>query len=389
MDLKIFMSIYTSAEKNLKDICPRDEYGKIVLPMVFIARLDSLLEESRERVLALNKKIDDEKADYTYSVFFRETGLNFCNVSPHRLKDFANGGFAESLDKQTAVNEFVLYLDSFSPNVRSVLRDFGIYGEVAELVDKGVLSSVVGDYYNLFSQPSPKDDGYGIIADDSQTVIDNQTMCTLFDMLFDFFFTDGGSGNYDYSTPSDVSRLMSDLLFMPVSDKIGDGEYSVYDGACGLGDTVTSAYNKLSEIAESRGKQAAVNVFGQEKYQIISVVCRALMILRGDNIPTENLEFGSTISHDKFSDRKFDFMISCPPLGKSWKENAEQMGGKKNIDDKRFVNHKGSMVPRLSDSQFLFMLNNVSKMNFDSVLGSRIVELHNGSPFNGGSLTSP
>lgn len=121
MDLKIFMSIYTSAEKNLKDICPRDEYGKIVLPMVFIARLDSLLEESRERVLALKKKLDDEKADYTYSVFFRETGLNFCNVSPHSLKDFANGGFAESLDKQTAVNEFVLYLDS-SPSRQELER---------------------------------------------------------------------------------------------------------------------------------------------------------------------------------------------------------------------------------------------------------------------------
>lgn len=37
------------------------------------------------------------------------------------------------------------------------------------------------------------------------------------------------------------------------------------------------------------------------------------------------------------------------------------------------------MIPRTSDGQLLFLLNNVAKMKKDSPLGSRIAEVHNGS----------
>ena len=177
---------------------------------------------------------------------------------------------------------------------------------------------------------------------------------------------------------------MADLVFVPIADKIKDASYSCYDGACGTGGMLTVAQDRLLTLAKRRGKEVAIHLFGQEINPETYAICKADMLLKGDGEEAEHIMYGSTLSDDQHASRQFDFMLSNPPYGKSWKTDAEKMGGKKEILDTRFNTYlEGGevmpMIPRTSDGQLLFLLNNVSKMKKDTELGSRIAEVHNGS----------
>jgi type I restriction enzyme M protein len=108
------------------------------------------------------------------------------------------------------------------------------------------------------------------------------------------------------------------------------------------------------------------------------------MLLKGEGEEAENIKFGSTLSTDAFPAQEFDFMLSNPPYGTSWKIDLERMGGKKDILDHRFIiEHDGdpefSLITRSSDGQLMFLVNKLSKMKHNTPLGSRIAEVHNGS----------
>ena len=142
--------------------------------------------------------------------------------------------------------------------------------------------------------------------------------------------------------------------------------------------------DRLLTLAHRRGKDVSIHLFGQEINPETYAICTADMLLKGDGEQAEHIGFGSTLSLDQHSSRQFDFMLSNPPYGKSWKTDAEKMGGKKEILDTRFNTYleggeEMAMIPRTSDGQLLFLLNNISKMKKDSPLGSRIAEVHNGS----------
>jgi len=163
-----------------------------------------------------------------------------------------------------------------------------------------------------------------------------------------------------------------------------DATYSCYDGACGTGGMLTVAQDRLMTLAQRRGKSVSIHLFGQETVAETFAICKADMLLKGDGEQAEHISFGSTLSSDQNPSRQFDFMLSNPPYGKSWKTDAEKMGGKKEILDTRFNAYlEGGeqlvMIPRTSDGQLLFLLNNVAKMKKDTPLGSRIAEVHNGS----------
>ena len=137
-------------------------------------------------------------------------------------------------------------------------------------------------------------------------------------------------------------------------------------------------------LAKRRGKNVSIHLFGQEINPETYAICKADMLLKGDGEEAEHISYGSTLSLDGNRSRQFDFMLSNPPYGKSWKTDADKMGGKKEILDTRFNAYlpggeELKMIPRTSDGQLLFLLNNVSKMKTDTELGSRIIEVHNGS----------
>ena len=156
------------------------------------------------------------------------------------------------------------------------------------------------------------------------------------------------------------------------------------DGACGTGGMLTVAQDRLQTLAARRSKSVSIHLFGQEINPETFAICKADMLLKGDGDQAEHISFGSTLSSDGNPSRQFDFMLSNPPYGKSWKTDADKLGGKKEILDSRFNAYlEGGelmpMIPRTSDGQLLFLLNNVAKMKKDMPLGSRIAEVHNGS----------
>ena len=180
---------------------------------------------------------------------------------------------------------------------------------------------------------------------------------------------------------------MATLVFLPVVDELKSGTYLLYDGACGTGGMLTVAEETLGQLAAEHGKDVSTHLFGQEINAETYAICTADLLLKGEGEAADNIVGGpehSTLANDAFPSREFDFMLSNPPYGKSWKTDLERMGGKKDMRDPRFViEHAGdpeySLVTRSSDGQMLFLANKLSKMKQDTPLGSRIAEVHNGS----------
>lgn len=287
--------------------------------------------------------------------------------------------------KQTLKADFEAYLDGFSPNVQEILDKFKFRNQIDTMVEADVLGAVIEKFVSPTMNLSPKP----VYTDDTmQTIklpaLDNHGMGTIYEELLRKFNEDNNEEAGEFWTPRDVVDLMADLIIIPIADKIMDATYSCYDGACGTGGMLTVAQERLYTVAKRRGKNVSIHLFGQEVQPETYATCKADMLLKGDGEQAEHIAYGSTLSADGHATRQFDFMLANPPYGKSWKIDAEKMGGKKDILDSRFNAYledgtQLSMIPRTSDGQLLFLLNNVAKMKKDTPLGSRIAEVHNGS----------
>lgn len=384
MDNQIYTQIvnfiWGIADDCLRDVYVRGKYRDVILPMTVIRRLDVMLEGSKEKVLAMKKTLDVAKVDNQWPALINEAGVAFCNISPFLLKDLTS-----RTNKQKLKTDFIAYLDGFSPNVQEILEKFKFRNQIDTMIDADILGSVIEKFISPDINLSPNP----IFKDEAQTIIkhpalDNHAMGTVFEELIRKFNEENNEEAGEHWTPRDVVELMADLVFMPVADQIKDATYSCYDGACGTGGMLTVAQDRLLTLAKRRGKKVSIHLFGQEINPETYAICKADMLLKGDGDQAEHISYGSTLSNDGNPTRQFDFMLSNPPYGKSWKTDAEKMGGKKEILDTRFNAYleggeEMAMLPRTSDGQLLFLLNNVAKMKKDTELGSRIAEVHNGS----------
>lgn len=377
---QIVSFIWGIADDCLRDVYVRGKYRDVILPMTVIRRLDAMLEETKPAVLAMKKQLDAAKIDNQWPALCNVAGQAFCNASPFLLKDLTSRSKAQTLKV-----DFIAYLDGFSPNVQMILDKFKFRNQIDTMVDADILGAVIEKFtssdINLSPNPIYKDDAKTILK---LPALDNHGMGTIFEELIRKFNEENNEEAGEHWTPRDVVELMADLVFMPIADKIKDASYSCYDGACGTGGMLTVAQDRLLTLAKRRGKEVAIHLFGQEINPETYAICTADMLLKGDGEEAEHIMYGSTLSDDQHASRQFDFMLSNPPYGKSWKTDAEKMGGKKEILDTRFNTYlEGGdvmpMIPRTSDGQLLFLLNNVAKMKKDTELGSRIAEVHNGS----------
>ncbi|MFH0959580.1 MAG: class I SAM-dependent DNA methyltransferase, partial [Pseudomonadota bacterium] len=214
--------------------------------------------------------------------------------------------------------------------------------------------------------------------------LDNHGMGTIFEELIRRFNEENNEEAGEHFTPRDVVKLMADLIFAPIEDQIQSGTYFLYDGACGTGGMLTVAEERLRSLAQDRDKNVAIHLFGQESIPETYAIAKADLLLKGEGLEADNIIWGSTLSQDGFPSRDFDFMLSNPPYGKSWKADLERMGGKGDIIDPRYVvDHADepamNLITRSSDGQLMFLVNKLSKMKSNTPLGSRIAEVHNGS----------
>lgn len=372
--------IWGIADDCLRDVYVRGKYRDVILPMVVIRRLDAVLEPTKQDVLDMKKRLDDAKITNQTPALCNAAGQSFCNSSPFCLRDLTSRAKRQSLKA-----DFIAYLDGFSPNVQEILQRFKFRDQIDTMIDADILGAVIEKFVSptINLSPSP------VYRDDTKTEIrmpglDNHSMGTIFEELVRRFNEANNEEAGEHWTPRDVVELMADIIFTPVSYKIKDATYSCYDGACGTGGMLTVAQERLMQLAEETGKNVSIHLFGQEINPETYAIAKADLLLKGDGDQSEHIHFGSTLSDDGWATYRYDFMLSNPPYGKTWKTDAEKMGGKKDILDSRFngILDDGTqltMIPRVSDGQLLFLLNNVAKMKTDTPLGSRIAEVHNGS----------
>ena len=365
---KIVSFIWGIADDVLRDLFKRGKYPDVILPMCVIRRMDAVLEPTKKKVLETKTMLDDAQITAQSEALKDAAGQAFYNTSKFTLRDLKSRG-----SQQQLLADFEDYLNGFSPNVQDILENFKFRNQLSTLSKADALGTLI----NKFLDPD---------IDLSPAGIDNHSMGTVFEELVRKFNEENNEEAGEHWTPRDAVRLMANLVFLPIEDKIKSGTYLLYDCACGTGGMLTVGEETLTAIGAKRDQQIECRLYGQEINPETYAVCKADMLLKGEGQNADHIVGGaewSTLSHDAFPAQEFDFMLANPPYGKSWKKDLEAMGGKDGMRDPRFkVMHNGeelSLVTRSSDGQMLFLANMASKMNPKSALGSRIAEVHNGS----------
>ena len=373
--------IWNIADSVLRDLFVRGKYRDVILPMTVIRRLDAVLEPTKQKVLEEKKWLDEAGISDQTGPLQQAAGQQFFNASPFTLRDLRN-----ATSQQQLRDNFNAYLDGFSPNVQDILEKFEFRNQIARLSTSGALDALIERFLspavNLSPNPVLDDDGEARLPG-----LDNHAMGTIFEDLLRRFNEENNEEAGEHWTPRDAVELMAKLVFLPIEDQIKASTYVLYDGALGTGGMLTVAEQTLQETAEKHGERISTHLYGQEINSETYAICKADLLLKGEENADANIIGGpeySTLSNDAFKGQTFDFMLSNPPYGKSWKTDQDRMGGKNGITDSRFIiQHAGdpeySLITRSSDGQLLFLANMLSKMKADTPLGSRIAEVHNGS----------
>ena len=373
--------IWDIADNVLRDYYARGKYRDVILPMTVLRRLDAVLENSKQAVLDMKASLDKIKLLDQDSALREAAGQSFYNTSKFTLHELRI-----RTNRQQLRADFESYLDGFSSNVQEILNNFEFRNQISRLSAFDSLGTLIEKLtstdINLSPYPVKNPDG-----SIRHPGLDNHGMGSIFEELVRRFNEENNEEAGEHWTPRDAVRLMAKLVFLPVIDEIASGTYLLYDGACGTGGMLTVAEETFREYAAEHDKEISTHLFGQEINAETYAICKADLLLKGEGEAADNIIGGpehSTLSNDAFSSYEFDFMLSNPPYGKSWKSDLERMGGKKNMQDRRFlIEHEGdseySLVTRSSDGQMLFLVNMLSKMKQKTKLGSRIAEVHNGS----------
>ena len=377
--------IWSVADDVLRDLYVRGKYRDVILPMTVLRRLDAVLEPTKETVLNQKKALDAAGITAQEGPLRQAAGQDFYNASQFTLR-----GLLDTSSRQQLTANFEAYLDGFSSNVQDILRNFEFHNQIPRLSAADALGALIEKFtspvINLSPDPVLNSAGEIVIPG-----LDNHAMGTIFEDLVRRFNEENNEEAGEHWTPRDAVKLMSRLIFDPIAESIESTTYLIYDGAIGTGGMLTVAEQTLQDLASRRDKRVSTHLYGQEINAETYAICKADLLLKGEGNSADNIVGGpehSTLSNDAAVSqsnwpRTFDFMLSNPPYGKSWKNDLARMGGKKGMHDPRFViSHAGdpeySLVTRVSDGQMMFLANMLSKMK-DTSLGSRIAEVHNGS----------
>lgn len=362
---RIVSFIWGIADDVLRDVYTRGKYRDIILPFTVLRRLDALLEPTKKEVLDMHSKLNELKIDNQGPQLRKVTKYVFYNTSPFTFKTLLNDPGNIRINLET-------YLDGFSTNVQDIISKFKLRNQLDTMEEGNITFPLIEKFCSsqINLSPEPVKNSKGEIIHDG---LSNLGMGYVFEELIRKFNEENNEEAGEHFTPREIIKLMTHLIFEPIKDKIKDGTYLIYDPACGSGGMLTEAEHFAKEL----NKSARFNLYGQEVNPETYAICKADMLIKGED--PEKIAFGSTLSNDGFPQLEFDFMLSNPPFGKSWKLDLDAIvdknGSNKEIIDSRFK----VGVPRSSDGQLLFLCNMLSKMKKQSHLGSRIASVHNGS----------
>lgn len=378
---KIVSFIWSIADDCLRDVFVRGKYRDVILPMFVLRRLDCLLEPSKEEVLeeVRFQRDDAEMADLDLHGLREASGYVFYNTSRFTLKSLLGN------PSQLEAN-LKSYLDGFSDNVKEIVEKFDLRNQIRKMAQSDVLHDVIEKFVSDEINLSPNDrkgpDGR------TQLGLSNLGMGYVFEELIRKFNEENNEEAGEHFTPREVIKLMTHLIFIPVKDQLPN-PLTIYDPACGSGGMLTESQDFIIDPEGEIKAKVGVFLYGKEVNPETYAICKSDMMIKGND--PENIKFGSTLAIDDFSGTRFDFMLTNPPYGKSWKSDQKSIVDGKEVIDHRFqVNlsdYTGEdfnfqpAIPRSSDGQLLFMMEMVNKMKrrSDSPMGSRIASVHNGS----------
>ena len=352
--------IWAIADK-LTGVYKPHEYGEVILPLTVIRRFDCILADTRE---AVRNKYASVKALPMRDVLLRK-------VSGHAFYNTSNYDFEKLLDDPDNIEKnFHDYLNGFSENVRDIIEKFKFDGHISTMANKDILYIVLKE----FTSPN---------ANLHPSVISNLEMGYIFEEIIRRFSEAHNEDAGQHYTPREVIKLMVNILFYDDNDVLSGNNVAktIYDPACGTGGMLSVAEEYMHQMNAS----TEIMAFGQEINDQTFAICKADMLIKGDN--AEFIKDGNTLTDDQFADQKFDYVLSNPPFGREWKNEKAKV----TAEAKRgFAGRFGVGLPAASDGQMLFLLTAISKMKEPKEGGSRIAIIHNGSPlFTGDAGSGP
>lgn len=379
---KLISFIWNIADDCLRDVYVRGKYRDVILPMVVLRRLDTLLEPTKEAVLAEVKfqKEEMQATELDDEPLKSASGYVFYNTSKWTLKSLFS---TATNNQQILLANFEEYLLGFSDNVKEIVECFNLKSQIRHMASKQVLLDVVEKFVSPYINLTPE-----IVEDpdgNKMPALSNLGMGYVFEELIRKFNEENNEEAGEHFTPREVIELMTHLVFDPVKDQL-PLTMTVYDPACGSGGMLTESQNFIEEKYPNDSRD--IYLFGKEINDETYAICKSDMMIKGNN--PENIKVGSTLSTDEFASSRFDFMLSNPPYGKSWASEQKHIKDGNDVIDPRFKvslkDYWGNVevvdaTPRSSDGQLLFLMEMVNKMKDPSVspLGSRIASVHNGS----------
>jgi len=384
---KLISFIWSIADDCLRDVYVRGKYRDVILPMVVLRRLDTLLEPTKEAVLA-EVKLQKEEFQATELEDYPLTeaaGYVFYNTSKWTLTSIKE---TATNNRQIILANIEEYLNGFSANVKEIIECFNLKAQIHHMAGKDVLLDVlekfVSPYINLTPHHTEDPDG------NKQPALTNLGMGYVFEELIRKFNEDNNEEAGEHFTPREVIELMTHLVFDPIKSEL-PLTLTVYDPACGSGGMLTETQNFINEKYPVENTTRDINLYGKEINDETYAICKSDMMIKGND--PKNIKVGSTLSTDQFAGNRFDFCLSNPPYGKSWASEQKHIKEGADVIDSRFQvvleDYWGNLpkegfvdaTPRSSDGQLLFLMEMVSKMKSTatSPLGSRIASVHNGS----------
>jgi len=352
--------IWAIADK-LTGVYKPHEYGEVILPLTVIRRFDCILADTRE---AVRNKYASVKALPMRDVLLRK-------ASGHAFYNTSNYDFEKLLDDPDNIEaNFHEYLNGFSENVRDIIEKFKFDGHISTMANKDILYIVLKE----FTSPN---------ANLHPSVISNLEMGYIFEEIIRRFSEAHNEDAGQHYTPREVIKLMVNILFYDDNDVLSGNNVAktIYDPACGTGGMLSVAEEYMHQMNAS----TEIMAFGQEINDQTFAICKADMLIKGDN--AEFIKDGNTLTDDQFADQKFDYVLSNPPFGREWKNEKAKVTAEAKLG---FAGRFGVGLPAASDGQMLFLLTAISKMKESKEGGSRIAIIHNGSPlFTGDAGSGP
>jgi type I restriction enzyme M protein len=335
----------------------QSEYQKVILPMTVLRRLDCVTEPTKDEVLEKYEQLQDQGVENVAPALKRVSGEEVYNTSEYTFDKLRK-------DPDQIAENLQYYINSYDEDTKEIFDKFDFDHQIQRLEEADLLFQVVQSFAEIDLHPDE---------------VPNEEMGYIYEELVRKFNELSNETAGEHFTPREVIELMVNLIFDKDDEVLTeDGVVrTVYDPACGTGGMLSVAEDHVRSLNEG----ANLHVFGQELNPETYAICNSDMLIKGQN--PDNIAYGNSFTNDGFADREFDYMLSNPPFGVSWKKvkdeierEHEEMG-----DDGRF----GAGTPRVNDGSMLFLQHMISKMKDEEDGGSRIAIVFNGSPlFNGG-----